>query len=356
MEKVFYTRHNDGITLFLKGRSSLVMDTHINFNKILAALRAKKFDKLEELMNIGQHITKNGVGTHGRRVFVRDGAVFYVDSHKKERELDGILVDRVLTTLSNDNTKFADSLLNFLDNLMKNKKKDIRKELYEWLMSGAAPITADGCFLAYKKVRSDFFDIYTGTLDNSPGKVVTMKQDDVDTDRTNTCSTGLHFCSRGYLQHYGGESGNKIVIVKVNPRHVFAIPVDYDFQKGRASQYFVVGEFKGKLDNEAFKDTFIDEDTKKVVAPDVQFIDSMKPTLKATAESYGLVVNGQVAIYEGTTGDKIAMITKGKQFFCTPDEKLKVSADKVKFMSFETKSVREAVKKAVKIADKVYLG
>ena len=287
MEKVFYTRHNDGITLYWKGRSSLVMDTHKNFDKILKALREKKFDKLEDLMNVGQLITKNGVGSNGRRVFVRDGAVFYIDSHKREREVEGVLVDRVLTTLSNDNFKFADSLLNFLDNLMKNKKKDIRQELYEWLMSGSAPITSDGCFLAYKKVRGDFFDIYTGTMDNSPGKMVTMKQDDVDTDRNNHCSRGLHFCSRGYLSHYSGSSNDKIVIVKVNPRHVFAIPTDYDFQKGRASQYFVVGEYKGQMQNEAFKDTFIDEDTKKAVAPEVQFIDSMKPTLRHLLKATG---------------------------------------------------------------------
>ena len=101
------------------------------------------------------------------------------------------------------------------------------------------PITADGHFLAYKKVRGDFKDCHTGTMDNSVGKIVEMERNQVDDNANQTCSTGLHFCSQNYLNHFGGE---RTMILKINPADVVSIPTDYDFSKGRACRYEVIGE------------------------------------------------------------------------------------------------------------------
>jgi hypothetical protein len=76
-------------------------------------------------------------------------------------------------------------------------------------------------------------------MDNSPGKIVEMERNAVDDNRDRTCSAGLHFCSQSYLTHFGGE---KIVIVKINPKDVVSIPSDYNDAKGRACRYEVVGE------------------------------------------------------------------------------------------------------------------
>jgi hypothetical protein len=233
--------------------------------------------------------------------------------------------------------------MNLMGNIKKNPLKDVAQELYEWLASGKAPITTDGCILAYKKVQSNFFDIYTGKLDNSPGKLVRMKQADVDTDRRNECSHGLHFASLGYLSHYSSSDDCKIIIVKVNPRHIFAIPRDYNCQKGRASEYYVVGEYKGK-DNqsvEAFSDAFIDEDNKVQSAPNVTFVKTgLRPSLEAIAESFNLVKDGKVQVAVKPDGSRELVeygydVTQfGKDIEITT-------------MSFETKSVRNAVKAAV---------
>jgi hypothetical protein len=112
------------------------------------------------------------------------------------------------------------------------------------------PITSDGHFLAYKKVRKDFKDCHTGTMDNSVGKIVEMERHEVDDNANNTCSNGLHFCSKEYLNHFGGE---RTVIVKINPADVVSIPTDYDFSKGRACRYEVIGEL-GVHPDDAFKE------------------------------------------------------------------------------------------------------
>jgi hypothetical protein len=130
----------------------------------------------------------------------------------------------------------------FARNVFANPDVRARDELYLWLEKSNLPITPDGHFWAFKKVRKDFKDIYTGTMDNSPGTVVSMPREDVDPNRDRTCSQGLHFCSKDYLPHFGSSHSDTVVLVKVNPADVVSIPSDYDNAKGRTWRYEVVKE------------------------------------------------------------------------------------------------------------------
>jgi hypothetical protein len=342
---IFYTRHDGGLTIFKDGKQSAVSSSHQNFNKIIEALKNRELDKLEALMSIEKTINATGVSSNGKsKVFVRNGKVYFMDTrNRKEVELNGALTDRILRDIGKPGCeKYANALMNLMENIQKNLVKDITSELYEWLASGKAPITTDGCILAYKKVRSDFIDIYSGTMDNSPGKVVRMKQADVDTDRRNECSHGLHFASLGYLSRYSNTYNSRVVIVKVNPRHIFAIPKDYNCQKGRASEYYVVGEYRSgeRETKEAFNDAFVDEDNLSSSAPDVAFVKTgLRPSLEAVAESYGLVKDGKVRVRSNDKGEKIFVSWVGDQ-----DKNATVDFPKYQTMSFETKSVRNAIK------------
>ena len=131
--------------------------------------------------------------------------------------------------------------IRFAENVYANPNEYSREELYLFLEKADLPITEDGCFLAYKNVRGDYKDIYSGSFDNSVGQIVEMPRENVDTDRYNTCSVGLHFASKEYLPHYRG-GGSKTMIVKINPADVVSIPSDYDNTKGRTWRYEVVGE------------------------------------------------------------------------------------------------------------------
>lgn len=352
MSKIYYSQNVAGISMIRDGRHASVAAGHPQYAAILVALKSQSWETVEQLLSgTAQRINKFGLSRRlkGRKIYVEGGEIRYIDAHGASKKLDdGPLHERIMQALSSTEPRFADGLLAFLDNLAKNRKPDIRQEIYEWLLSGKTPFTNDGCFLAYKKVRSDFKDIYTGTMDNSPGTIVRMKQADVDPDRHNECSHGLHFCSLGYLSHYGSTYGNRVVIVKVNPRHVFAIPTDYSFQKGRASEYYVVGEYTGDHTVDAFKDSFIDEDTKATVAPEVSFTGFLRPSIAKIAESFGLSVGGKVLVGERRGNPVVVMKTKNGYIdvIGTP-----VTGEIIE-RSIETKSVRRLVKAALQKADK----
>jgi hypothetical protein len=140
-------------------------------------------------------------------------------------------------------------MVNFMENLYKNPSKRAVTELYGFLEKGNLPITPDGHFLAYKRVREDYLDCHSGTMDNSVGKIVEMERHDVDDNKDNTCSTGLHFCSMSYLSSF---SGARTVIVKINPADVVSIPSDYNDAKGRTCRYKVIGEVDSDTVDKAF--------------------------------------------------------------------------------------------------------
>lgn len=135
-------------------------------------------------------------------------------------------------------------LVMFLRNLADNPNKEIYEDLFAWMQSGNLTLTGDGHFLAYKKVREDYKDIFTGKLDNSVGSKPTMLRSTVTRDRNQTCAAGLHWCSWEYLNHYGSSHNNRIMIVKVNPANVDRIPTDYNRNKGVSWTYEVVAELE----------------------------------------------------------------------------------------------------------------
>lgn len=256
MSQVYYTRNSSGLTVFMDGRSTTLSSEHPNYDKVLRALREKRFAALPELMNVAVALEKRGVSSKSsqRRVYVQGGKVWYSLDGRRQ-QLDGTLVKEIVSEL-HDGFR-VDNLLNFQEKLLRNKLESAQRELYDWMKSGRMVICEDGDFLAYKKVRHDYKDIYTGKVDNSPGKKL-PRLAYVDPNRHNHCSVGYHFCSLGYLSHYSSNgSEDRVMIVKINPADVVAIPTDYNHQKGRCYTYEVIGEYKGDWRRDAFTKTFV---------------------------------------------------------------------------------------------------
>lgn len=137
----------------------------------------------------------------------------------------------------------AEPFLRFLENLAQNPRRDVLENLYQFLEYGKMALDDEGHFYAYKAVREDFTDIYTGKYDNSIGQVLEMPAWAVDPNRDRTCSTGFHCCSFDYLPHFSHDDGH-VMVVRVNPRDVVAIPSDYQNTKMRVCRYEVVDEYK----------------------------------------------------------------------------------------------------------------
>lgn len=168
---------------------------------------------------------------------LKDNSIYY-----NGQELDNVLVDRILELYEDGGD--VRPLGRFLSRLMKNPSRTAVQELFLFLQVSQLPIDEDGYFYAYKRIRSDWKDNYSGTLDNSIGSVVTMPRNEVDDQRENHCSTGLHFCAYGYLNSYGVQSGGRIVVVKIDPADVVSIPSDYKNMKGRCCRYEVIREIE----------------------------------------------------------------------------------------------------------------
>ena len=232
-----YLIQGSNIVVVIGNKSHTISKTHITYQKVLDAIKAQDWDVVKDVIEPKKVVLNYGQGN----VSVQGDKLFW-----KGQELHGALSRRMIQMLQDGFP--IEPFVNFMENLYQNPSKRAVSELYGFLEKNNLPITPDGHFLAYKKVREDFLDVHSGTMDNSVGKVVEMERNQVDDDKDRTCSTGLHFCSQEYLNHFGGE---RTVIVKINPRDVVSIPSDYNDSKGRACRYEVIGEL-GVDPEEAF--------------------------------------------------------------------------------------------------------
>lgn len=162
----------------------------------------------------------------------------------------------------------------FWENLRSNPSAGAVDELTDFLSYKELPLTEDGCFLAYKGVNEDFWSVYgntettvlqgkvdsQGRILNSVGSTIEVLRRDVDDDRNNECSHGLHAGSRDYAVGHGP----KAVVVKINPADVVSVPRDCSFQKCRVCKYEVVDfytqEITASVVDAQGKDTLRDGD------------------------------------------------------------------------------------------------
>lgn len=216
------------LVVVIGNTSHTISKTHVTYQQVVDAIKAGDWDKVKDIIEPKKVILQYGKGN----VSVEGDKLYW-----KGEVLNNGLAVRIIAMLQEGFS--VEPMVNFMENLMLNPSKRAVTELYGFLEKNQLPITPDGHFLAYKKVRGNFYDVHSGTMDNSPGKIVEMERNQVDDDKDRTCSTGLHFCGMSYLNHFGGE---KIVIVKVNPADVVSIPSDYNDAKGRACRYEVIGE------------------------------------------------------------------------------------------------------------------
>lgn len=252
MQNPSYIKGESYITVvFPDGTQTTAQTDQPNYRGVVAAVRDQDWDEVRRLMLPSEEMQKVllNAGVAGD-VFVENGEVFY-----GEYPLHNTLTDRMLEML--DEGFDITPLQLFLSNLMQNPSFRAVNELFDFLEAGHLPITDDGHFLAYKRVRDDYMDLYTGKMDNSIGVTVRMPRNMVDEDKVSTCSEGLHFCSRGYLPYYGARPGARTVVLKINPRDVVAIPIDYGNAKGRACEYEIIDELVHR-EEEHLEGTFAD--------------------------------------------------------------------------------------------------
>jgi hypothetical protein len=218
----------DNITVVINNKPHTVNKSHMLFDKLKQSIKDGDWDAVRDLIDPKKVVLNYGKGN----ISIKGDVLYW-----KDEEFHNSLSRRMIQMMQEGFT--IEPLVTFMENLMQNPSKRAVDELYGFLEKNNMPITPDGHFLAFKKVRGNYTDVHSGTFDNSVGKTVEMERNKVDDNKDRTCSTGLHFCSESYLNHFPGEH---VMIVKINPRDVVSIPSDYNGAKGRACRYEVVGE------------------------------------------------------------------------------------------------------------------
>lgn len=247
-----------------------------SFATLAKALKEQDTKVIKDIVSLKFNLIQAINSFGGGKVGFEDGELFYVNNEGEKANVDTKLTSKIRELINAG--KSAEVLVKFLDNLINNPDKRAVQDFYDFLLVNNLAITEDGHFLAYKIVGSDYLDLYTGTMDNSPGKVVSMDRSKVNPDPRQTCSYGLHICSKDYLPQYGGGYGsgrdNKIVVVKVNPADVVAFPKDYANAKARVCSYTVMGTIESADPN------FLKNQIAKLESGVTADIDAIKKIIK----------------------------------------------------------------------------
>jgi len=241
MRRIAYIQASDrSLSLVADGQPlPPVAADHPNYRAIIAAIRDDNVEILQSLLDVPMAVAQ---ASHGRiQLDAATGTVTY-----NGQPIHHVVAQRALEQLQAGLP--VDSLLRFLDRLMQNPSRNAVQHLYTFLEHKGLPITEDGCFLAYKGVRADWTDRYTGTVDNSVGREPAMPRNEVDdTDVTQDCGHGYHAGTQEYARSYASNDGH-IIIVKVPPEDVVRVTTGVAAQKCCTCHYWVVGEYTDLLD------------------------------------------------------------------------------------------------------------
>lgn len=117
------------------------------------------------------------------------------------------------------------------------------QDLLTFMRKSDLPVADDGRIVAYKVLKTHpsngkIVDCHTGNVQQRVGSIVEMDESLVDPNRRNECSNGLHIARRAYLK---GFSGDKMMLVKIAPEDVIAVPQG-DPDKMRVARYQIVAE------------------------------------------------------------------------------------------------------------------
>lgn len=241
--KKFYKQHIISpkviVVVWDAGQPTTILNNNARFGEIKELLQSGRFSEVPAAVDMALAIETKTKG----KFTVVNGCI-EIDGEMLPKSLSDKLIEFV------ENALPTAPLERFWDNLRLNPTESAREDLFSFLEANEVPLTADGCFIAYKGVKDDYWDSYTGrTHRNLPGAVIQVDRSNVDPDRRNTCSYGLHVAAWDYANGFSSRT----MIIKINPQDVVAVPPDYNQQKMRVCKYTVVSETDRSYDKSIYE-------------------------------------------------------------------------------------------------------
>lgn len=229
-KNVKWVANNTMVNIVINGEVVNADYTHPSFKEIIAACLAEDFEKAINLANTGKTIEKWSLGAFE----FKNGKLYYCGE-----ALHGSLIEKIVKSIQ-EGDQNVNKYVFFLEDALRNDKNSYN-EMWDFIKHNDIKIHDNGAIIGYKKVTvgSDgkLYDSYTNTVPNDPGTLVQMPRHLVNDNKSETCSYGLHVGSIDYVRNF---SGNQIVKVLVAPAMVVSVPTDYNGQKMRCAEYFVL--------------------------------------------------------------------------------------------------------------------
>lgn len=234
-----FTLTNTSVTVIHDGKSYTFQEGTPNFATIRQAILEQNWDAIPKCLTVASSIEMWAKGE-----FTVEGETILYKGHPMPAEMNQRILD--MASRGEDPTP----VFRFYERLSRNPSYRSVQSLFGFLKNVGIPFDKDGFIIAYKGVRRNLKDCYSGTLDNTPGKVHTYERNRVSDDPNMACHEGLHVGALSYAQNFG----DRVVIVKVDPADVVCVPYDSSQQKMRVCKYEVMGFYTGQLPDTTFDD------------------------------------------------------------------------------------------------------
>lgn len=238
-----YTLTNESITVVWQGKPHTVRKGSPHFLNLRKAILEENWGSIEANLDVVKSLQDWAKGK-----FTVVGDEFAFEGTPLPNSFNRRVLD--MATAGEDPTP----LFNFWERLQKNPSYRSVQQLYDFLKHEGIPLTVDGCFLAYKNVRQNFLDHHSGKFNNSPGAINQLPRNQVSDDPAVECDAGFHVGALQYARSF--NSDGRIVICKIDPMDVVAVPRDSSQHKMRVCKYEVKGLHNGEF---LPSTTFIDD-------------------------------------------------------------------------------------------------
>ena len=241
---IHYQNTNQSVVVFVDGKPTTIPQHSLKSQQIVNAINAKASETMiKEILEKDETAILSDI-TGGVVQFI-DGKLVSDDliiPDSVSRRVDH-LIEAGITDVS--------PWVNFLNKLIDNPSRASVVELYDWLEYQGLPLCEDGDVLGYKGVSENYYSISAGSTKlvsgetdesghilNSVGSIIEMRRNEVDDNRDNGCSYGLHIGNYNYAKSFG--SHGRMLVVKFNPADAVSVPHCSDYQKLRVAKYQVV--------------------------------------------------------------------------------------------------------------------
>jgi len=259
---------DESVTVDHGGKSHTFRAGTPNYTALKQILLEEAWDRVPQCLTVASSIEE-----WARGEFTVDGnQISY-----RGKALPESLNSRIIAMASNEED--PGRMFRFWERLKKNPSWRSVEQLFPFLVHEGIPITDKGTFLAYKKVKRDFTDCYTGKVDNHPGCHPKMDRNEISDDPNVACHFGFHAGALSYAQTYGDSDGH-IVVVEIDPENVVCVPYDESARKVRICEYEVVGVHTGLMPDTSYDPDVNDEDE------DIEDESETKTKTKTKAEIY----------------------------------------------------------------------